>query len=363
MKRTPIAVVAALFVLLLLIVLQNYYSNNSSNNAPNTQTITPNGQTEQTEFLFCHWNVENLFDDRNDGRTGFGDKEFDTLYANRSDLLQLKLAKLTDAILKMNGGKGPDILAIVEVESVRAAELLQKALNDKLSDEKLQYRNLLMKEIKIGRHIAPAILTRLPVVRDRSRTLDSHHRVLIGHILVNEHELVVVASHWTSRLKESGLKGRNDYGDKIYGATHAMYRSNPAVDVLVSGDFNDDPDDESVSQNLRATGDVAAVRAGDPFRLYNLFAGKDAKEFGTHYYRSWHIFDQVAVSPGMLDSKGWACDPQSAHVMNNLHRPKDKNKRPWRFGSENEKGDRGYSDHFPVLVRLRLEKSEPAERK
>ncbi len=28
-------------------------------------------------YLFCFWNVENLFDDRNDGRSAPGDKEFD----------------------------------------------------------------------------------------------------------------------------------------------------------------------------------------------------------------------------------------------------------------------------------------------
>src|SRR5438105_1221672 len=66
----------------------------------------------QRDFVFCHWNVENLFDDKNDGRTGPGDKEYDALYADNSGLLQQKLEKHADAILKMNGGKGPDILRI-----------------------------------------------------------------------------------------------------------------------------------------------------------------------------------------------------------------------------------------------------------
>src|SRR5947208_4439258 len=134
--------------------------------------------TSQTEFVFCHWNVENFFDDKNDGRNGKGDKEYDALFADRPELLQQKLAKLTEAILKMNGGKGPDILALVEVESVRAAELLQKALNKKLSDEALHYKNVLMKEISAGRHIAPAILTRLPVIKDRTHTLQKNRRIL-----------------------------------------------------------------------------------------------------------------------------------------------------------------------------------------
>jgi hypothetical protein len=86
-----------------------------------------------------------------------------------------------------------------------------------------------------------------------------------------------------------------------------------------------------------------------------LSAGKDAKHFGTHYYKGWHIFDQIVVAPGMLDQKGWSCDPDSLRVVNDLHRAKDKQKRPWRFGGAAEKGERGYSDHFPVLVRLHVE--------
>jgi endonuclease/exonuclease/phosphatase family metal-dependent hydrolase len=312
--------------------------------------------TSQTEFVFCHWNVENFFDDRNDGRTGPGDKEFDGLFADNPELLKLKLAKLTEAILKMNAGKGPDILALVEVETVRAAELLQKALNDKLADKKLHYEHVLMKEIAGGRHIAPAILTRLPVVKDRTRTLDRNHRILVGHIVVNGAELIVIASHWTSRLQESGKKGRADYADKIYGAANAMHRANSDVRFLISGDFNDDPDDDSVVKHLHSTGDLEAARAGNPLKLFNLFAGKDPKEYGTHYYKQWHIFDQILVSPGMLGDKGWTCDPKSVHVFNELHRARDKYKRPWRFGGANEKNERGYSDHFPVLVKLKLEK-------
>lgn len=313
-------------------------------------------KSSQTEFVFCHWNVENFFDDKNDGRTGPGDKEFDVLYADNADLLKQKLAKLTEAILKMNDGKGPDILALVEVENVRAAELLQKALNDKLGDKAPHYESVLMKEVSAGRHIAPAILTRLPVVKDRTRTLDRNHRILVGHIKVNDHELIVIASHWTSR-KQDGTRQRADYADKIYGAANAMYQSNPDVDVLVSGDFNDDPDDDSVVKHLHSSGNLDEVRGSSPLKLLNVFADKNAKEFGTHYYKQWHIFDQIALSPGLLDNKGWSCDPKSVEVVNDLHKANDKQKRPWRFGGANDKGPRGYSDHFPVTVKLRLEKA------
>jgi endonuclease/exonuclease/phosphatase family metal-dependent hydrolase len=296
-------------------------------------------------YLLCFWNVENLFDDVDDGRHSAGDRDYDSWFAHHPEILELKLSHLSEALVKLNNGRGPDILAVAEVESPRAAELLRQALNKRLTDEALHYKDVLMKDKSAGRHISPAIITRLPVVRNKTRQHGKRLRILEGHIVVNAHELVVIASHWTK------------YGDQIYGVFKGMYLRNPKVDFLVCGDFNDNPDDDSVTQHLRALGDREAVlhSAGDP-RLFNLFAGKDpAAGFGTHYDRGrWYLFDQIAVSAGLLDDSGWNCDPASTQIVNTLVRPRDRKGRPWRFGNQRDLHERGYSDHFPVTVRLKV---------
>lgn len=320
-------------------------------------------------YLFCFWNVENLFDDRDDGRTGPGDKEYDGWFARDHRSLELKLSHLSEALLKLNDGKGPDILALVEVENTRAAELLQKALNQRLSDESLHYQHLLMKELSAGRHIAPAILTRLPVNGSRTQLHGRRQRILEGRIEVDGHELVILATHWTSRLTDKDGSHRANYADQIYGRFKGMFRSNPKVDVLICGDFNDPPDARSVTQHLHATGDINLVQPAKPGdlesirapgvdpMLLSLFAYKEPEDrTGTHFYQGkWFTFDQIVVSPGMLDTAGWSCDPSSAQIVNTLFRPGDKQRRPWRFGNEHDKAQRGYSDHFPVTVRLRVE--------
>src|SRR5262249_16251818 len=159
---------------------------------------------------------------------------------------------------KMNQGRGPDILAVVEVESVRAAELLQAALNQRLKDPALHYQHVLMKNLNAGRHIAPAIITRLPVKAHRTKLLGNRQRILEGHVVVNGHELVVLASHWTSRLTDADGTSRARYADQLYGTFRAMHRNDPNVDVLICGDFNDPPDAASVTDHLHATGDAAA---------------------------------------------------------------------------------------------------------
>ncbi|HYV36945.1 MAG TPA: endonuclease/exonuclease/phosphatase family protein [Gemmataceae bacterium] len=305
------------------------------------------------EFLFCHWNVENFFDDKADKRSKT-DMEYDSWFANNKQALELKLDKLTEALLKMNNGRGPDILCVCEVESVRAAELLKDALNKKV-DAGSQYQNVLMKEVSAGRHIAPAIITRLPVLPNKTRLLEKTMRVLEGHLVVNGKELTIFASHWTSRIQATGEQGREKYADAIYREYVKLHAADPKAAVIVCGDFNDTPQDVSVVKHLHGSsnsGDVQQNRA-DPL-LFNLFGDKDAKGFGTHFYNSkWFIFDQILVSPAMLSDGGWTCDVASAQTFNSLHKPTDAQKRPWRFGNENEKGARGYSDHFPVIVKLR----------
>src|SRR5262249_38937424 len=146
-------------------------------------------------YSLCFWNVENLFDDRDDGRKGPGDRDYDPWMAGNPEVLQTKLDHLCQVLLGLNlsGGRGPDILAVAEVESARAAELLQEALTrrlrDRIGDPKLFYTTILWENPHGRRNIGTAILTRLPVVKDRTQLLGRRLRILEGHVKVAGQEL------------------------------------------------------------------------------------------------------------------------------------------------------------------------------
>src|SRR5438067_705490 len=55
-------------------------------------------------YLFCFWNVENLFDDHRDKRHKGVDDDFDSRYANNPEVLQTKLRNLSKVLLSLNGG-------------------------------------------------------------------------------------------------------------------------------------------------------------------------------------------------------------------------------------------------------------------
>jgi endonuclease/exonuclease/phosphatase family metal-dependent hydrolase len=306
-------------------------------------------------YLFCFWNVENLFDDEPNLKLREPDKHFDRWFAEDKEAREQKYKNLADVLLALNDGRGPDILAVAEVESKRAAEMLAETLNGRL-DQALHYKNVVYRNPSGGRHIATAVLTRLKVDGDRTRLLGQRLRILEVHLKAEGHELVVLASHWTSRVSDKTGKGRAKYADAIYGRFRAMVKADPKVDLLVCGDFNDNPDDPSVTDHLHATGDRDKVLSErDPPLLYNLFAGLWAKGEASHFYgRKAYLFDQVCVSPGLLDDAGWSCDPDSARI----ERPakmRDGKGRPIRFGTQRTPAHaRGASDHFPVTVRLRV---------
>src|SRR5581483_2661020 len=103
-----------------------------------TPTPTPEEETNAAladgkGYLFCFWNVENFFDDVEDRRPTEPDKEYDAWFAaDGGKVFQQKLKNLTETLLKMNDGHGPDILAMAEVEDLRAAEKLRDSLNARI---------------------------------------------------------------------------------------------------------------------------------------------------------------------------------------------------------------------------------------
>jgi hypothetical protein len=147
------------------------------------------------------------------------------------------------------------------------------------------------------------------------------------------------------------------YATTVYELFERAAQQNPNVDVLVCGDFNDTPDSLAVVTGLHMTADRGAmVRTGTRPRLLGLLSGKAPEQYGTHYYNQPLIYDQIGVSAGMLDLAGWGCDPGSVQVFTDgLIRERARTRRPWRFGSKNDDAvGRGYADHFPVVVNLRV---------
>ena len=333
---------------------------NSRQSLP-VEGLRPDGSGE---FLFCFWNVENLFDDVDDRRARI-DEDYDNPFARDPALRQLKYQRITEALLRVNGGRGPDLIACVEVEGVRAAQLLQESLNSRIAEESWQYRYLAVHDLNAGRHITPAVISRLPISPMRTRLLGFRLRILETEVTVNGHDLRLIVSHWTSQIRQqdggNGESGRMNYAKTIAEAVRNELSRVPSTDLLVCGDFNDTPDARTVREGLNTTGDRSLLGSMPPGRpLLALFAGKPPERFGTIWHAGHHlIYDQICVTPGMLDRDGWWCDPEAiATETRGLIRPGASRREPWRFGKPLPAlaaSERGSSDHFPITLPLTVQ--------
>jgi endonuclease/exonuclease/phosphatase family metal-dependent hydrolase len=364
-RRLPLPVQLALLVLLLLGLGLGWWieqrRSQSESSANPASTFSAKG-----DILFCHWNFENLFDDQDDPRRQV-DEEYDNWFARDAEARQLKYQRLAEALLRISGGRGPDIIAGNEVESHRAVELLRNELNRRLPADVPPYRHMAFVELRdAGRHIAPCVLSRLPL-RD-ARLLGRRQRILEVLVTVDNYNLVLINSHWTSQLSDKGddpSRGRGAYASVIAERLRHWYRQQPDVDLLVCGDFNTTPDDPLLRERLGLTDRTDLLNQWPP-KLFGLLLGKSADRYGTVYYSGkLHdgrhfsgplIYDQIAVSPGLLDDRAWTCLPDTLQVpTDGLVRSGTRSRQPWRFGGPGDQPfGRGYSDHLPVLLTLRL---------
>lgn len=140
----------------------------------------------------------------------------------------------------------------------------------------------------------------------------------------------VFTSHWPSRLRPAA-GDRNMLGLQLRSAIDDVLRKDRNSLIVLMGDFNDEPFNESLSEYLMATRDRSLARS-EPDLLYNPFwrmlgerddyhhncAGSG--HAGTHFYGSdssdrWRTFDQIIVSSAFVGNSDWHLDERSIEVV------------------------------------------------
>ena len=152
-------------------------------------------------------------------------------------------------------------------------------------------------------------------------------------------------NHWPSRI---GGTDKTDY--KRLAASNTLKRhlndllkNDPEAQVLIMGDFNDEPVDESL-KNLYSN-------------MTNLFITLDSADKGTYCYRGdWNMLDQILISKSLNNGKSPDFIDGSAEIFEKEWlKQKGENNRykgyPLRtWGGRLYLG--GFSDHFPVSIQI-----------
>lgn len=163
-------------------------------------------------------------------------------------------------------------------------------------------------------------------------------------------------NHWPSRY--SGLMEsrplRSQAGQRLKHEVVSLTKKHQNPKIIIMGDFNDQPEDESLTSILGA----GRMVTGNPENLVNLSYLWMAKHQGTLKFRSqWNIFDQIIVSESLLNKASPLYSlPEDARILTLpfLLEPDDQYtglKLKRTYSGFQYLG--GFSDHLPVLLMLR----------
>ncbi len=313
------------------------------------------------------YNTENLFDTEDDPLTS--DDDFTPMGRLHwtNEKYHHKLLNIYKVIAGVGSWQPPEIIGLVEIEN-------RQVLNDLLSStplSKFKY-GIVHYESPDPRGIDVALLIR----SDKLKLLHQEpiyinfigkperktRNILFAKLLYNNLDtLCVFVNHWPSRrggeIETEDL--RFEVANILRQKVELVFKTNPAAKIIIIGDFNDEPSDQSITTYLKAQPVTNHIFSNQLYNLsYNLLK---TSKIGTHYFRGhWSVLDQVIVSGGLLKSKhGLYTKLEDIHIFaaDFIVQPDKKNLgiKPLPTYS-GPKYIGGYSDHLPVYLDLFFKK-------
>ena len=336
-------------------------------------------QEEQT-IRVAFWNMENFFDPYVDSTKAYNAFTEDGMQHWTKTRFYRKRNNMYKAILAMSENRPLGIIGMCEVEN----EYVLSAIFEQTPLKKHNYR-FVHYEGPDKRGIDPAIVYSL----DHFQLVESavfpyynpedtsyHSRDILYAKFIHKESgpstlrqaqgsgtaeadtIHIFVNHWPSRYSgELETVGSRSCSaallrakvDSIMAAAPEGYRSK----VIMMGDLNDCPTDPSVYDVLRAR-HPSEMEEGC---FVNLFGKNDGLGFeGTLKHQAdWQIFDQIIVTPAVMDGEGLHYQEGSAQIFHADFMLEDDETYHGKKLFRTYIGPRyfgGFSDHLPVYIDL-----------
>ncbi len=318
---------------------------------------------EGRQLCVAFYNQENLFDTID--APGKDDSEFlpaGKYFWNHEKYMN-KISNMSRVISSMNNNHGPDFMGMCEVEN----DIVLHDLALQLNTHNLNY-NYIWFEGPDERGIDNALIYKPSVIRHAK----SHHLpvnadsiggdhtrdiLLADFNLLNNTRLVIVVNHWPSRREgetESEYK-RIFVARTVKHICDSIIKSDPKCHIMVMGDFNDYPDNRSLSEIMMARPDMSALPAR---AFYNpMFSMMKAGGGSYRHKGNWNFLDQILLNQNLLDMKSklhYVANSTAVFKQDWMLETEEKYKgNPKRtFGGT--KYLNGFSDHLPVYLYLQM---------
>jgi len=264
-------------------------------------------QQDSATHRIMFYNVENLFHPSDDSLTA--DEDFTPAGSHHWTYKKYyrKVSMIGKVILAAGMGDPPWIVGLAEIEN-------EKVLKDLCYNSPLRkcgYRYVHYDSPDL-RGVDVALLYRdscVRVVRSRKVPVvfpfdtSARNRDILYAVVQfpSGDSLHVLVNHWTSRYEgfAATVPKRNHYAKVVRNLVDSLMRENPRAKILITGDFNDYPTDESLRDHLRAREyDTHTPRD----TLYNLMLPLANQSLrGSHKHKDfWGCLDQFIVSDAWL---------------------------------------------------------------
>ena len=318
----------------------------------NIEDITVRHDMQTVAF----YNIENLFDLRDSKFTNDGDFLPESVKRWTPKRYKNKLRKLGFAISNIGlqeTGKHPAIVGLAEVENARVLEdlLNSKHLED-LNYDYVHFDSLDERGIDVAMLYDTKVFEVLHTetfsvsLTDDDGSPDYTRDILLVGGKLEDEKVYFIVNHWSSRRegqKETEFK-RLAASEKVSEIISSLTQDNENVKIMVLGDFNDTPQNESLK------------RLVEDHDLFNPFETLRSFTRGTvKHKRQWFVFDQILISTNFFKSSKSEFEFFKANIfdVDFLKQFKGPFKgSPFRtYVGKKYKG--GYSDHFPVYTILK----------
>ncbi len=317
---------------------------------------------EYKSAIIAFYNLENLFDTLDN--PNINDEEFlpKGVRNYNSAIYFDKLNRLATVISQIGveaNPDGPAILGVAEVENDTVLhDLVRQKLIEKRNYKIVHYDSRDARGIDVGLLYNPKyfrveasdkLYVQLPGgSKDAYYTRD----ILWVKGKLDGETIHIYVNHWPSRSggEKRSAPGRNAAAQVCKNHIDSIANLEPNAKVIVMGDLNDDPINESVAVILNAKGKINEVRKGG---LYNPWTELYRKGIGTLAYQdAWGLFDQIIISHAFLDKDQDGFFFYQQHIFNREYLVENKGRykgypmRTWDGNTYRA----GYSDHFPTYL-------------
>jgi Endonuclease/Exonuclease/phosphatase family len=318
-------------------------------------------------FVGCigFWNVENLYDTI-DGPND--DAEFLPKGGNQwtGARYKAKIEHLSEVISQMGSEitpDGPAILGLCEIENKGVLEDLVKAEKIKKRDYQIvHYDSPDLRGVDVALLYQPKYFKlksskKYKVILPNNPTHPTRDILLVSGLFDGE-LMHFFVNHWPSRSggEAKSKPGRGEAARICRLAIDSILKTDANAKILLMGDLNDDPINESVKLVLKANGKKTKLQSQE---LYNTSYDNFKSGIGTLAYQDvWNLFDQMIISQALLNSKFKTYTFTKYKIFNKSFVIEDYGNfkgYPFRtYAGGTYRG--GYSDHFAVYCFLMKEK-------